>query len=323
MNTTERGQLSGLYDIPDIILGVVLEFTDPFDMLKFMNSTRIYRNYSVDDNFWKKLLLRKYGINYLGDNPRLEYLRSFVLQKYNLDTKFRDLPAKYQWLAFVRYFTGENMPENFEVITRDDVQDALQAYINPYDDARAISRIFNIENLTYGYLEDLFNTMSPNTQYLFYSKNPIIGTTNWVSLGPYEQVTPETLFSLKDPLNNTLRDLFNSFNSFADSLDQDEDTEENETPVIAASVDTLIYYNLDSIDIELISNDIEYNEELSSHWDNNNISPQFRELKNRYLNIGSSYGLEDTLSELAFIINTLVDLYLSSIPTSLPDFFNS
>lgn len=176
-----------LFDNSDIVLDVVLKFSDPFDMMNVLRSNRIYSQYINDDTFWHEAYQRRYGSRYQGNDPRSAFIAGFFGQH----TKIKNMNPKYHWLAYLMFFSGDIFLSEFDVINTNDVD------INMRN-----SSIREYVAVRYSYVpEELYPRI---IQDLELGYNPVLKFEqdgNHTYIGTLQNLDPYVLFSLRDPLD--------------------------------------------------------------------------------------------------------------------------
>lgn len=253
----------------DILLSI-LKYKNPFDIMDILSGNKAYRRYLNDDNFWRDMIYEAYKIQYQGQYPKQELVRLYVQNNYSVNTRARDLPSKYHWFFYMKYFSGEYFKSQFDIISPEKNK-------SPPGMSSAEERHYSV-----AYDEGLFNMVLKATEE---GKTAVVGYVegNPILIGIIKDVTTSTLFSVLDPLDDEIW-IYNA----------------NEP----ATAESIISESLVPSDLEYLGLT-----QYSSQWPNRDpeLSTQVKEFIQLKLEEGLNKDIPNLAKELAFICRSLPD----------------
>lgn len=252
-----------LFENEDVILDVVLSFSDPFDMIRVLQVNKAFSHYISNDEFWRDMIRRRFDIDYQGQDPREMYIGLF----YDLNTtKFTELNPSYHWIMYLLFFSGDMFNISFIIINPDlhmssngDGEDSDIDFLDlPPDILHIVER--NAVNGKRSILDKVEET--------------------WIYLGMFDDVDVSTLLALHNPLDTELWMITEGHPdtdhlTISDVLDQIE----------PQWLSLLGYGSIKSI------------------WEDTEWPESIRAFVDAKINEANGFGVEDTLNNFVMILN--------------------
>lgn len=253
-------------ELTDVVVNVVLQFSDPFDMIRILQVNSTYARFLQDDGFWRSLIQRKFGIAYDGSNPKDVYIGLF----YGPDMLIKNMNPKYHWIAYLIYFSGDVFNGSFRIIPQ----------FGEFGFTEELDR--DIEHLKLLGLSDneadmIHDNMKHGERSLFFFNN-VIGVPP-IYIGIARKVEIGTYFSLRDPVDIPLGEM------------------------IPEGMEVSVQSLLEAIDPRWLQM-LEFTE-VESIWSDDEIPEKIEDFAATKIQEASEFGARETVNEMLTILTNM------------------
>jgi hypothetical protein len=271
-----------LFDNTDVVVDMVLQFNDPFDMINFLKTNSMYSRYLVSKNFWYEVFERRYGYAYEGNDPR----SAFIVQFRGADTPFKDINPKYHWIPYLLYFSGAWFDAVSGSISLEGIRESY--HLDDSEQSKktamelAIMEVNNLSGLSKEDAESMIEDLEQGlTPHFIYDQNITIYT------GTMEYVDPFDLFQLHDPMDIQLWELIESTGgSGHTTLEQIASNFEQST--------------IDQLGLKVRS--------TWGHGETHDYNQKIKDFIDLKIQEAHNLGVEETLREMSNILNSVEEL---------------